>query len=296
MCASAVQSPSFAGSARRVAIAFKICFSYLVAIPLITATNCVALPALISPDEANSTAMCLDSPSPGETQDVASSCSTLDTPCKESPQCDEYFIRCSRADAIGQLIHLSDDDNLSHQCVLTVDASTCEHLRKLGKLPPQGNSSNGLVGPLLNPRMEIFNALLPPKPLTTLGVWDIDRYCLYAEHELNAHGTGKSCPNCKEEQQAYDYQVRCLGQQYQAFCQSELADSGACKTLQDSISKLKKAVEFNRCLCASGSACEKCHKACVRDGIFSEFCDALKKTYCPKKEAPPAPIRTELVE
>lgn len=240
--------------------------------------------------------MCLDAPDTDGIRAPASSCSGLDTPCKESPQCDEYFIRCSRADATGQLIHLSDDDRLSHQCVLTVDASTCDHLRKLGKLPPLKESSDDVVGPLLDPRKEIFQALLPPKPLTALGVWDIDRYCLYAEHELGAHGSGKSCPNCKEEQQGYDYQARCLRQQHQAYCQGDMATSEACQTLQDSIGKIRKGLEFNRCLCASGSACGTCHKACVRDGMFSEFCDALKKAYCPTKETPPAPIGTELVE
>lgn len=296
MCASVVKSPSFADSIRRAALAFMTCCISLVGSSLITARNCSALPALGAPAETSAASTCLNPLDVGETRTATSSCSTLDTPCKESPQCEEYFIRCSREDGAGQLVHLSDEDGLSHQCVLTVDASTCDHLRKLGKLPPLSTYSHELFGPLLDPRKEMFNALLPPKPLTALGVWDIDRYCLYAEHELNAHGSGKSCPDCKEEQQAYDYQVRCLSQQYQTYCQSELAGSKSCKTLQDSISKLKKALEFNRCLCASGSVCDTCHKACVRDGMFSEFCGALKKTYCPKKETPPAPIQTELVE
>lgn len=305
MCKISRKFPSFSRFIPRISLALVAGSGLIVGASLIAPLHCSALPASEGFSPASSAELYSTPLQPtfssfkGTASCMPDDGTDQSKPCKERPPCDEYYVHCYDATERGQMIHLDDDDEIYHKCVIKVDNTTCEHLRKIGKLDPapkEPKDTDPLPGPFLDPEKELFHSLLPERPLTSLGVWDISHYCLYKAHEVDGHGSGLSCPRCKEEQEAYQLQVRCLQEQYQSYCAGSKPIPAACDTLKDSIDAIKRGIDFNACLCSPKSTCETCHSQCLVDGKFRGFCDALKENYCPKQQTPSNPPQSTPAE
>ena len=266
---------------RVLTVGCAIEFTLLIA----SSTNCWALPANgYSPLHVIRGAVGL-SPSPHTGPALMSTLYEDTTPCKELPACQDYFILCGKSEEGGQLRRFGE---MGLNCLLTIDSLICDRLKKFKKLPRDADLDP--LGPLTADEVkEIFQLPPPPKPLDPLGAWDIDRYCLYVDHEIGSHGSSKICPNCKEEGEAWEAQKQCLIAKYRTYCPDGEALSSGCQLLRDTIDKAKSAHDFQNCLCKQTTSCELCHKACEDGGALPEWCDALKSTYCQRQNSAISP-------
>ena len=198
------------------------------------------------------------------------------SPCVEGPACNSYFIACDAPDGQAKLRRPSNPETaLEYVCTLALDPQTCQQL--------QIKTSDGDPFPF-EKIQNIFQGLLPSLPLQSGSAKAIDRFCLITAHELGAHGSGKSCPNCKEEADGYAAQKACLEKYAKQYCSGSLSmnatHAAECAQLQESIKSAAAAVGFFSCRCQQGTTCQSCEQRCNTIGGSQAWCNALACAYC----------------
>jgi hypothetical protein len=198
------------------------------------------------------------------------------SPCIEGPACERYFIACDAPDGQAKLRRPPNSDStLEYVCTVALDPQTCQQL--------QLKTSDG--DPFAFDTIQsMLQRLLPSAPLQQGGAKAIDRFCLITAHELVAHGSGKSCPNCKEEAEGYAAQKACLEKYAKQYCSATVSmnatHAAECAQVQESIKSAAAAVGFFSCRCQQGTTCQSCEQRCNMIGGSQAWCNALACAYC----------------